>query len=106
MFSIPLRNVLGHLPRWRTTIKTRYPVSTNASGPQVSSHNRLRKYARRAGYIAVCCGTVYVFDKTLNASSLIRTIRTLWTVRENCEDLNPQVLTVFIPLVHCYNARL
>lgn len=42
---------------------------------------RLSKYTRRSGYIVVGLGTVYVIDHTYNASSILRNLRTLWTVR-------------------------
>jgi len=42
---------------------------------------RLRKYARRTGYLVAGLGVSYALDRTYNASSITRNLRTLWTVR-------------------------
>lgn len=44
---------------------------------------RPRKLVRRIGFTLVGLGTVYVVDKTYNASSVSRNLRTLWTVRHH-----------------------
>ncbi|KAF8063508.1 ABC1 family-domain-containing protein [Lyophyllum atratum] len=42
-------------------------------------HSRVRKCARRTAYTALGLGTLYVVDRTYNASAAFRNIRTLWT---------------------------
>lgn len=49
--------------------------------PRLQKLSRFAKYARRTGYICVGLGTAWAVDKTYNASSIIRNLRTLWTVR-------------------------
>lgn len=49
--------------------------------PRLQKLSRFAKYARRTGYICVGLGTAWAVDKTCNASSIIRNLRTLWTVR-------------------------
>jgi len=46
---------------------------------------RLRKLARKTGFTLVGLGTVYMVDKTYNASSIFRNLRTLWTVRHHIQ---------------------
>ncbi|KDR71734.1 hypothetical protein GALMADRAFT_253465 [Galerina marginata CBS 339.88] len=52
--------------------------SNSTSGP-VPRPPRLKKHARRTGYLLVGLGTAYGVDKTYNASSIFRNLRTLWT---------------------------
>ena len=62
-----------HWQNQYTSFSRRYTSSTTPG--------RLSRYARRSGYIAVGLGTAYVVDHTYNASSILRNLRTLWTVR-------------------------
>ncbi|KAF8152294.1 ABC1 family-domain-containing protein [Crassisporium funariophilum] len=84
---------------------------SSSSGPSKGSTfnlprtppGRLKRYARRTGYLLAGLGTVYVVDKQYNASSIIRNLRTLWTCAVITLDykwnFTPEK-TEFIPQLH------
>ena len=66
------RMSLRHLARSLRSFSTRTPPPPP---------RRLPTYARRTAFLAAGLGGVYVLDREYNASSLTRTLRTLYTVR-------------------------
>ncbi|KIY72330.1 ABC1-domain-containing protein [Cylindrobasidium torrendii FP15055 ss-10] len=73
MLSLALRRKLAATSRTAgSRTYTTQPTST-------VTPSRWIRYARRTGYLAIGGGTIYAWDKTMNASALTRNLRTLYT---------------------------
>ncbi|KAF8888371.1 hypothetical protein CPB84DRAFT_1749506 [Gymnopilus junonius] len=85
---------LSRAPLWQTLKhKNRLPYTRSNStltsngqtthahhnGPLPRKPERLKKYAKRTGYIVLGTAAAYEADKHYNASAIFRNLRTLWT---------------------------
>ena len=80
-----LRSSHRHPP----SLSSRYYATTNANGAlgslqqeTVTRSSRLQRYARRTVLTLVGMGLAYGLDRELNASAIVRNLRTMWTVSD------------------------
>ncbi|KAF8966801.1 ABC1 family-domain-containing protein [Flammula alnicola] len=99
--SSPWKNTARH-PFSRRFSTNSEPLKGSTLETPIQPPRRLRKYARRTGYLLLGLGTVYAVDKTYNASAIFRNLRTLhtcamitldykWNFTPEKSDLIPQL---------------